>query len=351
MAPASTPDAGFWPAIAAQRKLTSEEALRFRPAVGRLAALTSPAMADWLLSGSADEAGPLISPDAIHRSRLLNRFIRTQGLRWLAVIDALGIDVVCLKGMAAAATIYPDADLRPMSDVDLLVRRRDLKKLAEGLAARGFVFSSAQGTPPWGHIGDASFHPFVAPGGGFSFDLHIEPDDYPIHRGLSVEQVFADSQSVTLDGQTIRVSSGPHFLLLAMANAARDKLGPVAMKSVVDAFVYLARSDRDPGWRFILAAAEKGRFTRTVWAVIACLKALGVPAGRLPAEMGSLSALARGEMVRVVAGIADGFAVEPGKFALQRRELLLLAPSHVIAWRYGRRLRGAFKPWPGLPAF
>ena len=351
MSSASNPGAGFWPAIAAQRQLTPDESRRFRPAAERLSVLTSPSMADWLLSGSADEAGPLISPDAIHRSRLLNRFTRAQGLRWLAVIDTLGIEVVSLKGMAAAATIYPEADLRPMSDVDVLVRRRDLKNLVEGLEARGFVFSPVQGTPSWGHIGDASFHPFVAPGGGFSFDLHVEPDDYPIHRGLSAEQVFADSRSATLDGQTIRVPGGPHFLLMALAHAARDKLGPVAMKSVVDAFVYLTRTGRDPGWRFILAAAETGRFTRTVLAVVACLRALGVPPARLPAETQPLSALARGEVGRVVAGIADGFAVAPGKVALQRRELLLLAPSHVIAWRYGRRLRGAFKPWPGVPAF
>lgn len=351
MSPASTPDAGFWPAIAAQRKLTAEEARRFRPAAQRLAAFTSPAMADWLLSSPADAAGPLIPAEEVHRSRLLNRFTRTQGLRWLAAVDEAGIDVVCLKGMAAGSTIYPDADLRGMSDVDLLVRRCDLERLVEALKAKGFVFKTALGTPPWGHIGDAGFHPFVAPGGTFSFDLHIEPDDYPIHRGLSADQVFADAQSVTVDGQTIRVPSGPIFLLMAIANAARDKLGPVAMKSVVDAFVYLARTDLDPGWPFILSAAKKGRFTRTVQGVVACLKALGVPAGRLPVGTDSLSALARGEAMRAAAGLADCFSVKPGKLALQRREILLLAPPHVIAWRYGRRLKGLFKPWPGVPAF
>jgi hypothetical protein len=351
MSPASTPDAGFWPAIAAHRKLTAEEAERFRATAARLAALTSPALADWLLSSSTDAAGPLIPPENVQRSRLLNRFTRAQGLRWLAVVDEAGIDVVCLKGMAAGSLIYPDPDLRGMTDVDLLVRGRDLKALVMVLAAKGFVFKTALGTPPWGHIGDAGFHPFVAPGGTFSFDLHVQPDDYPIHRGLSAEQVFADAQPVTVDGQTIRMPSGPHFLLMAMANAARDKLGPVAMKSVVDAFVYLARTGGDPGWPAILAAAQKGRFGRTARGVVACLSGLGVPAERLPADTDSLSAMAQEEVARAVAGLADCFSIEPGKFALQRREVFLLAPPHVIAWRYGRRLRGLLKPWPGVPAF
>ena len=351
MALASTPDAGFWPAISAHRKLTSEEAWRFRAATQRLAAMTSPALADWLLSSPVDAGGALISSEDVHRSRLLNRFTRTQGLRWLAAVEESGIEVVCLKGMAAGSLIYPNPDLRGMSDVDLLVRARDLKALVTALAAKGFVFKKALGTPSWGHIGDAGFHPFVAPGGAFSFDLHVQPDDYPIHRGLSVEQVFAEAQMVMVDSQTIRVPSGAHFLLMAMANAARDKLGPVAMKSVVDAFVYLARTGGDPGWPIILAAAKKGRFERTMRGVVACLAGLGVPAERLPADAGSLSAMVQAEAARSAAGLTDCFSVEPNKLALQRREFLLLAPPHVIAWRYGRRLRGLFKPWPGVPAF
>ena len=156
---------------------------------------------------------------------------------------------------------------------------------------------------------------------------------------------------MTIDGQTIRVPSGPHFLLMVLANAARDKLGPEGMKSVVDAVVYLARTDHDPGWPIILAAAARGRFERTIRGVVACLAALGVPAGRLPADTGTLPALAQVEVSRVVTVLADCFSVKPSKFALQRREFFLLAPVHVIAWRYGRRLRGLIKPWSGVPAF
>jgi hypothetical protein len=350
MASASTPDAGFWPAIAARRKLTPDEAKRFRAAARRLAALTSPAMADWLLSSPVDADGPLIPSEDIHRSRLLARFTRSQGLHWLNVLAEAGVEVVCLKGTAAGSLLYPDADLRPLSDVDLLVRARDLKKLIETLSVKGFIFAKARGTPRWGHIGDASFHPFVAPNGAFSFDLHVQPDDYPVHRGLPAEDVFIASQIAMIDGVRVRIPSARHFLLLALTNAARDKLGPEAMKSIADAIVFLCRSDLDPGWPAILAAAEKGRFLRTIRGVVAFLKALGVPAERLPHNMGALSAMARGEVAQAVADVADGFSVESSKLALQRREFFLLAPWHVIRWRYERRVRGLLKPWPGVPA-
>lgn len=343
--------AGFWPAIAAGRPLSMDEAGRCRAAVGRLAAFTSAAIADWSLSGPADRDGPLISPADIERSRLLTRFTRTQGLRWLGVLAEADIEVVCLKGMASGSLLYPQADIRTMSDVDLLVRARDLRKLIETLTARGFVFRKALATPNWGHIGDASFQPFVAPNGAFSFDLHIQPDDFPLHRGLSADDVFSASRNITVDGVQIRIPSGPHCLLLALTNAARDKLGPEALKSIVDAVVYLARTDLDPGWPEILERARTGGFTRTVRAMAALLAALGVPQRRLPAGSAAIGVLARGELVRAIADLADCYPVLPDKLSLQRREIFLLSPLPVVIHRYARRLHGLIAPRSGIPSF
>jgi hypothetical protein len=348
MVAAAVHDARFWSAIIADRPLAANESAAFRPAILRLAQFTSPALVDWLLKSPGDGSGPLFSSAEIERSRLLARFTRAQGLRWLGVIAESGIEVVCMKGVASGVLLYPDADLRPLSDIDLLVRRRDLKRLVEVLAAKGFVFHEAMGTPRWGHIGDASFHPFVAPAGSFSFDLHIQPDDFPTHHGLSADDVFAAAQTVAVDGISVRIPCGSHFLLLALTNAARDKLGPDAMKSIIDTVVYLGRSDLDPDWAEILKRARRGGFLKTMQALVAVLATLGVPERRLPYGLGTLFA---GELNRTVADLADCYPVVPGKWALQRREILLLAPLPVIARRYMRRLRGLIVPWSGMPSF
>jgi hypothetical protein len=345
-----TPSAGLWPAIASGRRLSPDEIRTLRPAVLRLAMLTSPALADWLLSTPSDDGGAVIAPEMVQRSRLYNRFARAQGLRWLrAVVDA-GIDVVCLKGFAAALSVYPDPDLRGMGDVDILVRERDVSTLVRALMGMGFAFKQSAGTPIWGLASTASFHPLVSSDGLFAFDLHIHPDADPIHRGLGTEAVFAQAVTADVGGIMIKIPSGPHFLLLAIANAARDKLGPDAVKSVTDAFAYLTRTPLDPGWEIIVAAARAGGFTRTLRAVLTVLARLGVPPGRLPIGYPlDLGSIARAELERAVADYAALFPAEPGKLALQRREILLLAPPAVIARRYGRRIRGLIRPWPGIP--
>ncbi len=50
------------------------------------------------------------------------------------------IPVILLKGAALAGTVYPNIALRPMSDVDLLIRVPDLPRAQEMLIARGYTF-------------------------------------------------------------------------------------------------------------------------------------------------------------------------------------------------------------------
>lgn len=50
-----------------------------------------------------------------------------------------GIPVILLKGVALAETVYPDIALRPMSDIDLLVKKTDLNAVIEVLPKLGYI--------------------------------------------------------------------------------------------------------------------------------------------------------------------------------------------------------------------
>lgn len=74
---------------------------------------------------------------AIQRSHA-NR-VRTRALvEILAAFEAEGIDLLVLKGMATAHLVYPQAGLRPMSDIDLLVSKTDAQRGQTLLAELGF---------------------------------------------------------------------------------------------------------------------------------------------------------------------------------------------------------------------
>ncbi|CAG0927379.1 hypothetical protein TFLX_00419 [Thermoflexales bacterium] len=73
------------------------------------------------------------------RQRQANR-IRFQVLRdILAAYQEAGLAVIVLKGAALACLIYPEPGLRPMSDLDLLVRTSDLARAINILTEQGFT--------------------------------------------------------------------------------------------------------------------------------------------------------------------------------------------------------------------
>jgi hypothetical protein len=347
---AATPDHLWRFLLDPTAAMSPADAARLQPAMARLAMLASPATAAWLFAPILPAGSTAISPQDILRDRLQTRYLRAEARRWLTLIAEAGIAVLPLKGFATGLAIYPEPELRGLGDVDLLLRRANLAALVRLLGNEGFVFRVAQGTQAWGHFGDASFHPFVAPDRQLAFDLHVHPDDFPLHRSLSTEMAFAAARDVVDEGKALRIPCDTHLLLMAMSHAARDKYDPSAVRSVVDMAVMLTRSERPIDWPALLVLAEAGGNIRIVRLAVQVLLGLGLRAAEIPAVLKQpFRGLAAWELARVIDDLADLFAAPPGKWALQRREWLLTGGLHVAAWRTARRLRGLARPWPGVP--
>jgi hypothetical protein len=98
----------------------------------------------------------------------------------LADLDSAGVSAIVIKGPSVARTLYSSRRLRPFTDIDLVVTRRDLAIAADVLAGRGYEERSyAAEAARRAHAGDAGsggdFHlVFVAPDGN-TFELHAEP--------------------------------------------------------------------------------------------------------------------------------------------------------------------------------
>jgi hypothetical protein len=77
--------------------------------------------------------------DEIHREAELTAFVWTETLRsTLADFHREGLPAIALKGPCLAERIYGDASLRTCYDLDLLVRRSDLKRAEQLLTELGF---------------------------------------------------------------------------------------------------------------------------------------------------------------------------------------------------------------------
>ncbi len=193
---------------------------------------------------------------------------RLQAARWLVLEGALrsvcgtlcacGIDTWGYKGANYALTLYPDPVLRPMSDIDLIVRPGDMTSAMTALRCDGWV-----ACPPG--------MPLVTSGivagvllwkGSVALDLHSHPSYFPSTLPGRLPHPAETTGTITEAG--FISPPPPYSLLLTLLHILRHGRGrPVWW---LDAAL-LASGMRDPDWRiFTYDATRTGLSSR-----LACL--------------------------------------------------------------------------------
>lgn len=367
-AAAAAPSEEFWRCL--QRRLTlppfGDPAMATIPAAGldqdlarRFAAVLGMALVGWILLVPEDQA-------AIRRSRLYNRYRLAGGWRWAVRLRQAGIETVCLKGLGTAASTYPIAELRTMADADLLVRPEALGSALHFLQQEGFVFGTEPTRSPWGYIGDASAEPLVSPE-GVNLDLHQHPDSWPLHLGLSTEELFSESRECETPEGNILVPKTEHQILVAASNAARDLFEAPSLKLVIDgAFLLQSPANAGPAalrgretgragidWDELGVRARRGDSLRALRAYLTLLTELGLAPATLPKD---LLLQGKGAGPRLLSRIADGMRAanfgdldqEIGQREKLYRELLLAASARTILRRNLQRLAGLLRPSKGV---
>jgi hypothetical protein len=74
----------------------------------------------------------------VHGNAARNCYLASEMVRLCEVLDQHGVRALALKGPALAADVYGDVTLRQFTDLDLLVREKDLGATFAALAANGF---------------------------------------------------------------------------------------------------------------------------------------------------------------------------------------------------------------------
>jgi hypothetical protein len=332
---------GPWPMLLSDNQRDGPD---ISPALlDRLVELIGPALARHLLPDTAagTDTYMALANGEVTQSRLLNRFRRADGLRWARHAAEHGVQVVCLKGLAAAHLFYPDPDLRIMSDADLLVASADHGQLVSIYQTAGLRFYQAEARSPWGFLSDASLLPLTSADGASNIDLHVHPDAWPLHLGLSSADVFAAARRIATADGDIWVPSLTHMLLLSASHAARDLFGPSTAKSLIDAALLLRQSGGEVDWREFEARLHPGRVGKPVRAFLAMLQRLGADTRAVPKQ---LMQAGGAEFERAVADYANFFPNDANALARARREFLLCAEPGVAMRRNWRRLRGLLHP-------
>jgi hypothetical protein len=242
-------------------------------ALPAIAAMSAAHRLEPLLAWRAERSGwPVLDAVAAawreaRREAALAALAQQAALRLaLAALEDAGIPAVALKGVALAWRHYPEAALRPMRDIDLLVPEARAIEASRVLAAAGFAPNANDAATLRQALADdhqlpAQHHAAL----GVTIELHHRLSDPPQRRGYRVPQldpaaVLASAVALSCGG-TIVPCPAPHHLAAHLIVHAlyghRLDCGPLIL-----ADLHFLSADPGIDWRALRVEAEHGGWAR-----------------------------------------------------------------------------------------
>ena len=129
-------------------------------------------------SKALEQAGILSRGQGYFFTLSKNLLLLNKGLEIIREFKDKHVDYLILKGFYFAFSVYPDAGLRPMGDIDFLVKKEDLRRIEEILNRLEYVEISAQAQRVYGC--DSTF----SNKHGISIDIHWDLCQYERFKGI-----------------------------------------------------------------------------------------------------------------------------------------------------------------------
>lgn len=204
-----------------------------------------------------------------------NSLLFADGRRVVARLIAEGIDVLLFKGIAVSLKYYSNRNLRPMSDVDILVHPQDMSRAEEVLFECGFSYIDP--------VRDKSItiHGMDFFNSRYScFDLHrkalLESQHLGTDSGLWQRAVFFD-----WDGLVVKVMSPEDLILTSIINGVRDD--PIRPQWIYD-IALIVEAEPALRWETVWGEAKARLLSETVFDALNLVRGIAseiVPDGLL----------------------------------------------------------------------
>lgn len=166
-----------------------------------------------------------------------------------------GLDLVVLKGLHLATSIYPDPGMREMADIDILVPSDQLQAIAD--LARGLGYA----VPPL--AGDAHHHLPSMVRGRVMLEIHWQLFDEGHGAVATPQGIFQRAVPITSLPNT-RGLSTEDLLLHVCLHAASHHVLEMGIRSLCDVQAIVAATGQRVNWAMVVERAREWRGERSV---------------------------------------------------------------------------------------
>ena len=176
----------------------------------------------------------------------------------LSVFAEREIPVIVLKGAALASLVYGDITLRPMADIDLLVRRQDLDVVERLLHILNYVPNEACFSQAWYRDHHHHLVPYVKHDRGFVLEIHHHISPPLLSEYLPVYDLWQRARPVQIATLPTFMLAPEDLLLHLSLHLIDDILGRGMAKPRIlgDIAETIRQYQRELDWELLLRNAE-----------------------------------------------------------------------------------------------
>ncbi len=190
-----------------------------------------------------------------------NDFFYDELGRILGALKDKRIDVIVMKGAALAETVYLDRGLRAFSDIDLLIRKKDLNRAEDVLVMLGYTLDTYAVPRDFGEKFD--YHLRYTRGASI-IELHWElglRNGIYKYMKIKADTIWKDAGESRVAGNYGLIPSAEYSIILSCIHSAKHKYSRLI-------WLYDIRQiaqNHSIDWAYLIRSTKSGRTSKSVF--------------------------------------------------------------------------------------
>ncbi len=217
------------------------------------------------------QEGALLPVDVVRKLR--KSYLRSAG-RNIKLYGELGkvlgkmqqenIPVIALKGAHLAEAVYGNIALRPMGDVDLLVRKEDLERAEDIFLGSGYLPSECNRQVAM----DNCHFAYKSTDNGLSVEVHwaLLPSIYRFE--IDMGGVWDRSEPCILEGVKVSVLCQEDLLLYLCLHTSKHLFDGVGLKPIYDIYIVMRNYGENMDWKQVMFRCEQWGIAKCVYVAL-----------------------------------------------------------------------------------
>jgi hypothetical protein len=176
----------------------------------------------------------------------------------LQIFHQEGIFAIPLKGMALIETVYKNPAIRPMADIDLLIRQEDAQKVKDILINMGYPYIDS-------YRGSINF----ADSENEVFDLHSKFTRFEVLFHIDYAEIYSRLRKINFNGQIrVGVLCPEHQLIHIALHLAPGLYSGLNFINLIDMYYLIIDQDCPFDWEYLIGFSTRSKMNSYIYGPI-----------------------------------------------------------------------------------